>query len=112
MFDQPPELPAGTLPNKENIVDVDDEKRPFETFVLLFENLQQTAYGRPREIQRELTGGIKINSIGFAIMDGVDGPFELDVARVRAVNILDDGLTIYEKGALRERDQGNRWNPF
>lgn len=113
IFDQSPELPAGTVPDAQNRVDDnDDEKRPFETFVLLFENLQQTAHGRPREIQRELTGGIKINSIGFALMDGVDGPFELDVARVRAVNILDDGVTIYEQGALRERDSGSRWNPF
>ena len=113
VFDQLPELPAGTVPNQENRVDDDDEKRPFETFVLMFENLLQTAYGRPRHIQRELTGGIKINSIGFALMDGVDGPFELDVARVRAVNILDDGFTVYEEGTkMREREAGNRWNPF
>jgi len=95
--------------------DDDDTTRPFETFVIPFDSLRQTAQGRERELGRELDGGIKIDSIGFALMDGRDGNFELDLARVRVVNIMDDdGLTVYEegKGILKERETGNRWNPF
>lgn len=108
---QPPASSAGPSSAMKEDAD-DDTTRPFETFVIPFEGLRQTSQGRERELGRELTGGIKIDSIGFALMDGVDGAFELDVKSVRAVNIMDDGLTVYEEGMLKERAMGNRWNPF
>lgn len=52
---------------------------PFTSFVL-------TANGRVRETQRKLDGGIRIESLGFTLMDEQDGDFCLDLARVRVVN--------------------------
>lgn len=80
-------------------IDVDnyDDDAPFETFVLPFSDLRQSSQGREREISQVLDDrGITIESIGFAILDGVDGNFQLDVARVRAINVDDDGSIVYK----------------
>jgi Complex I intermediate-associated protein 30 (CIA30) len=66
----------------------DDEstEESFDRVVLLFQHFVVTAGGRMRATQRELDNRIKIQSIGLTLMDGVDGPFCLDLARIRAVN--------------------------
>ena len=68
---------------------------PFRTFVIPFDELILTARGREREFQRRLMGGVDIESIGFLLMDNIEGPFQFDIAQIRAVNRLEDG-TVYE----------------
>ena len=68
---------------------------PFRTFVIPFDELLLTARGREREFQRRLTGNVDIESIGFLLMDNIEGPFQFDIAQIRAVNCLDDG-TVFE----------------
>jgi Complex I intermediate-associated protein 30 (CIA30) len=68
---------------------------PFRTFVIPFDELLLTARGREREYQRRLMGSVDIESIGFLLMDNIEGPFQFDIAQIRAVNCLDDG-SVYE----------------
>jgi len=86
-----------------------DKESPhsFETFVLPFDSLRQTSRGRERELTQILDGGIRIESVGFSLMDGVNGDFQLDIARVRAVNLLDDG-SIYEERPKEDEDTSDK----
>jgi Complex I intermediate-associated protein 30 (CIA30) len=68
---------------------------PFRTFIIPFDELILTARGREREFQRRLMGSVDIESIGFLLMDNVEGPFQFDIAQIRAVNRLEDG-TVFE----------------
>ena len=64
----------------------------FDQVVLLFRHFIVTAGGRTRAIQRKLDNDIKVKSIGFTLMDGVDGDFQFDLARIRAVNYDETGV--------------------
>lgn len=64
----------------------------FDRVVLLFQHFVVTAGGKMRATQRELDNRIKIQSIGLTLMDGVDGPFCFDLARIRAVNYDASGV--------------------
>ena len=68
---------------------------PFRTFVIPFDELTLTARGREREFQRRLMGSVDIESIGFLLMDNIEGPFQFDIAQIRAVNRLESGA-VYE----------------
>jgi len=74
----------------------------FEKFYLPFSNFALTAMGREREVFRELDDAISIESIGIAVMDGRDGDFRFDLARIRAVNVHED-YGVFE-GPLKEED--------
>lgn len=84
-------LERGDIQNDPN-----NTEPPFRTFVIPFDQLTLTARGREREFQRHLTdGSVKIESIGFLLMDGIHDAFAFDLARIRAVNCSDDG-TVYD----------------
>lgn len=69
-----------------NNKDKDEDKNEFLTLVLPFADFLLTSGGLVRENQRSLDGGIHMEHLGFTIMDGKDGPFEFDLARIRAIN--------------------------
>jgi len=79
-----------THPDKSKICP--DTGGGFERLVLPFNKFALTAYGRMREIQRELDNNVEVQHVGFTIMDGQDGDFQLDLSRIRAVNF--DGYSI------------------
>lgn len=64
----------------------------FDKVVLLFRHFIVTAGGRVRSTQRILDNSVKIQSIGFTLMDGVNGDFQFDLARIRAVNYDERGV--------------------
>ena len=64
----------------------------FDQVVLLFQHFVVTAGGRLRSRQRELDGTIRLQSIGLTLMDGADGDFQFDLARIRAVNYDERGV--------------------
>jgi hypothetical protein len=51
--------------------------------------------GRHREVFRELDDRVCIESVGVALMDGKNGGFQFDLARIRAVNLYEG--TVFEK---------------
>ena len=46
--------------------------------------------GAPEEEKTRLDDKIVIESVGFTLMDGQDGPFQFDLAQIRAVNFFED----------------------
>jgi hypothetical protein len=68
---------------------------PFESFVLPFGDFHLTSMGRHREVFRELDDKVCIESVGIALMDGKNGGFQFDLARIRAVNLYEG--KVFEK---------------
>lgn len=68
----------------------------FDRVILLFQHFIVTSGGRMRATQRELDNSVRIQSIGLTLMDGVDGDFQFDLARIRAVNYDERGI-IYNR---------------
>ena len=71
----------------------------FVTLFIPFNTMLLTSQGRMREVQRELDGAIKVENVGFTLMDNVDGNFQFDLARIRAVNVVG--------GEVMEKDEEN-----
>ena len=98
-LDHPTTTDTNSIPTSTDDVNdgIDDKVSlpPFRTFVIPFDELILTARGREREFQRRLMGSVDIESIGFLLMDNIEGPFQFDIAQIRAVNCLDNG-SVYE----------------
>ncbi|KAG7358492.1 complex I intermediate-associated CIA30 domain containing protein [Nitzschia inconspicua] len=82
LINVPPTKPSSDQSNEDS----------FDRVVLLFQHFIVTAGGRMRTTQRELDNRIRIQSIGLTLMDGVNGPFCFDLARIRAVNYDETGV--------------------
>jgi hypothetical protein len=87
----------------QGIIDIEATHKPgvfvsketggkFSKVILPFRNFALTSAGREREIQRRLDGGVRLETVGITLMDGVDGDFEFDLARIRAVNYFDGDI--------------------
>lgn len=70
----------------------------YERLVLPFRSFVLTAFGRLRDVQRELDSSVEIEHIGFTLMDGRDGDFQFDLARIRAVNF--DGRDVLNEARI------------
>jgi hypothetical protein len=81
----PPTIPSGSVVCPET-------GGKFDRVVLLFQHFIVTAGGRMRATQRILDNSVKIETIGITLMDGKDGDFEFDLARIRAVNYDENGV--------------------
>ncbi|CAB9503034.1 Complex I [Seminavis robusta] len=64
----------------------------FERLVMPFTKFALTAHGRLREMHRTLDSNIEVQTVGFTLMDGKDGDFQFDLARIRAVNFDGHGI--------------------
>ena len=68
----------------------------FHNVVVLFQHFMVTSGGKLRTRQRSLDNRIKIQSIGFTVGGAADhttnGPFTLDIARIRAINYDGTGI--------------------
>ena len=80
------------LVNHPDTKDVDGFKR----VIFSFRDFTVTSGGRERVVQRVLDGAIEIRNLGVTLMDGEEGPFQLDLARIRLVNMM-DGLILGEE---------------
>jgi hypothetical protein len=79
---------------------------PFDTLILPFTEFALTSMGREREIHRELDDKVCIESIGFALIDGQNGEFQFDLARIRVVN-LQNGRVYEDETAGNEESEGS-----
>lgn len=61
----------------------------FKRIVIPFKNFVLTRYGTMVEVQRTIDCEIDFLYAGITIMDGVDGDFSLDLAKIRVVNYHD-----------------------
>lgn len=81
---------SATHPDKSNICTETGGR--FERLVLPFNKFALTAFGRLREVQRDLDTDVEVQNVGFGLMDGKDGKFQFDLSSIRAVNF--DGQNI------------------
>jgi hypothetical protein len=63
------------------------------SYVIPFSVFESTSGGLLTANQFELEQ-VKLINVGITVMDGEDGPFQFDLAGIRAVNITDDGEVI------------------
>jgi len=68
----------------------------FRRVLIPFMSFIHTAAGRGIRVnQRKLDGAIFIENLGITLMDGVDGDFQFDLARLRVVNYK-EGMVLGE----------------
>jgi len=93
-------FPDDMFQGKIKSTEASDKSSNWSTYVLPFDQLALTAFGRMREVQRSLDGGVGIEHIGFTLADGIDGDFQFDLARIRVVNYYDGEIMGDEENEL------------
>ena len=76
----------------------------FTRLILPFTAFTLSSQGRERMEQRDLDGAVKIESIGFTLMDGKDGDFFFDLVSIRAVNVLEGEVVGTSEDEAREEE--------
>lgn len=76
----------------------------FQRYILPFKHFVLTSRGRMRQAQRLLDGAVKIESIGFTLMDGKDGDFVFDLVSLRAVNLVNGEVVGSLEDVAREEE--------
>lgn len=101
----PDDIYQGYLKDSNATFDSDGNlSSPFDTLVLPFEDFTLSKMGGTREVSRELDDKICIESVGVALMDGEDGDFQFDLARIRVVNLLDGKVYDEKKPDATQED--------
>jgi hypothetical protein len=76
----PPTIPPDNLNHPEN-------GRCFDKVVHLFQDFIVTAKGCMKAMQQKLDNCVKLESIGFTLMDSINGYFKFNCAQIWAVNL-------------------------
>lgn len=86
---------TGSTDMEESTISSMDEanemSNEFQQCVVPFSSCRLTSMGREKMANLEMDDRVKIESIGITLMDGINGPFIIDIARIRAVTIDEDG---------------------
>jgi hypothetical protein len=80
---------------------------PFADFSLSDNHRLAGVHHRGGGDTMQLDNKVCIESIGFTLMDGKDGPFCFDLARIRAVNFYNDG-GVWEGIEKQQHDDNKR----
>lgn len=87
--------------------------KPFDgewsTLVLPFDAFVLTAAGHVRAVQRKLDAGPQVKGLSFSVVDGEEGPFQLDVAYVKAISSIRDHMEEIRKTRKKGKHRKYVW---
>ena len=74
----------------------DSNSNTFEKIIMPLTSFDLTSSGRKRAMYVQLDDEISVESVGVVLMDGQNGDFQFDLARIRAVNVHEE-YGVFEK---------------